>query len=84
MTKLRYVSRRLVGRSYILWMARASTAWAKEAASEVVQAELYDVMMCHSGCHSGTGLSLKVTIIEVCVLRTCQQVLHALDETKRS
>ena len=73
-----------VGRSYMLWMARASTAWAVEAASEAAQAKLYDVIMCHIGCHTGTGLSLKLTIIGICVLRTCQKVLHALNETKRS
>ena len=45
-----------VGRSYILEMARASTVWAGEAASEFVQADLYDVMEgvtlvldCHGG-----------------------------------
>ena len=26
---------------------RSSTAWAKEAASEIVQADLYDVIMPH-------------------------------------
>ena len=64
--------------SYMLWIARASMVWAKRAALEVVKAELYDVIMCHSGCHTGTRLPPKVTIIEICVWRTCWQVLHAL------
>ena len=68
----------------MLWIARASMVWAKRAALEVVQAELYDVIMCHSGCHTGTGLSQKVTIIEIDVWRACLQVLHALNGTKRS
>ena len=59
-------------------MARASTAWAEEAASEVVLAELDDVIMCHILYHTGTGLSKQVTIIEICVWRMCWQVLHAL------
>ena len=63
----------------MLWIARASMVWAKRAALEVVHAELYDVIMCHSGCHTGTGLSQKVIIIEICVWWTCIQVLHSLD-----
>ena len=59
-------------------MARASTAWAEEAASEVVLAGLYDVIMCHIQCHTGTGLSQQVTIIEICVWRMYWEVLHAL------
>ena len=68
----------------MLWIARASMVWAKRAALEVVQAELYDVIMCHSGCHTGTILSRQKKIIEICVLRMYQQILHALNETKRS
>ena len=59
-------------------------AWAKDEASEIVKAELCDVIMCHSGCHTGTILSQQKKIIEICVLRMCQQILHALNETKRS
>ena len=51
----------------MLWIARVSTVWAKKVASEVVQAELYDFIICHSGCHTGTSFSGKVTIIEICV-----------------
>ena len=68
----------------MLWMARASMAWTEGTASEVVEAELDDVIMRHSRCHTGTGLSQKVMIIEICVWRTCLQVLHALNGTKRS
>ena len=35
--------------------------------------------MRHSGCHTSTGLSWQMTIIEICVWRTCRHVLHALD-----
>ena len=62
----------------MLWMEKASTAWAEEAASDVVQAELYNIIMRHSGCHTGTRLSWQVTIIEICIWRTCWEVLHAL------
>ena len=68
----------------MLWIARASTTWAKRAALEVVQRELYDVIMCHSGYHTGPVLSQKVTIIKIHILRVCLQVLRALNGTKRS
>ena len=58
--------------------------WTKGAASDVVEAELDDVIMRPSRCHTGTGLSQKVMIIEICVWRTCLQVLHVLNGTKRN
>ena len=42
---------------YKIKIPRSSTLWAEEAASEIVQADLYDVIMRHSGRHIGTGLS---------------------------
>ena len=68
----------------MFWMTRASMVWTEETASEIVQAELDDVMIRHSRCHTGTWLSQKVMIIEICVWSVCLQVLHALNGTKRS
>ena len=67
----------------MLWLTRVNTALAEKAASDVVQAELYNIIMHHSGCHTSTRLSQKVTIIEICIWRTCQEVLHALDSKSK-
>ena len=68
----------------MLLTARASMVWTEGAASDVAQTELDDVIMRHSMCHTGNGLSQKVMIIEICVWSMCLQVLHALNGTKRS
>ena len=54
----------------MLWMTRTNMAWVKKVASEVVETEFYNIIVCHSECHTGTRLSHQVTI-EICVLRMC-------------